>query len=294
MNNLLEINKLNKKFGNNIILENVSFAIKPGEIVGLIGRNGVGKTTLMKSILGLVQIDSGEIIFDGESKFQNNKLKMDEIGYLLDCKLYENMNAYDNIKIQEMYRGKYYNKNDEKKIIEEILEFVDLTNNRKKVKQYSFGMKQRLGLALALLGDKKLLILDEPFVGLDPIGIQVIKEFIVKLCKERKIAVLISSHQLSELENICDKFFVISNKKLIDYDYDEKRKIIIYTKESTNNIFKKDFNEIIDFGEKKISFWFEEELFNSTLKILINNNIFIENIEIQKNSLEALFEGEII
>lgn len=294
MNNLLEINKLNKKFGNNIILENVSFAIKPGEIVGLIGRNGVGKTTLMKSILGLVQIDSGEIIFDGESKFQNNKLKMDEIGYLLDCKLYENMNAYDNIKIQEMYRCKYYNKNEEKKIIEEILEFVDLTNNRKKVKQYSFGMKQRLGLALALLGDKKLLILDEPFVGLDPIGIQVIKEFIVKLCKERKIAVLISSHQLSELENICDKFFVISNKKLIDYDYDEKRKIIIYTKESTNNIFKKDFNELIDFDEKKISFWFEEGLFNSILKILINNNIFIENIEIQKNSLEALFEGEII
>ena len=135
MNYLLEVKNINKRFGDHTVLENVSFQIRPGEIVGLVGRNGMGKTTLMKCILGLIKIDSGEISFKGKTGYHTDKAMMDEIGYLLDCKLFENLNAYENIKIQEWYKGERYRKEEEKKVIEDILNLVDLKNDKKKVKK---------------------------------------------------------------------------------------------------------------------------------------------------------------
>lgn len=155
MEYLLETKNLNKKFKEHTVLEDVSFGIRPGEIIGLVGRNGMGKTTLMKCILGMIKIDSGEILFKGKSQYFSERSKMHEIGYLLDCRLFENMNAYENIKIQEWYRGRHYSKTEEKQVIEDVLHLVDLENDKKKVKQYSFGMKQRLGLALAFFGRYK-------------------------------------------------------------------------------------------------------------------------------------------
>ena len=292
MDYLLEVKNINKKFGDHTVLKDVSFQIRSGEIVGLVGRNGMGKTTLMKCILGLIKIDSGEISFKGETGYYTDKAMMDEIGYLLDCKLFENLNAYENIKIQEWYKGEHHGK-EEKKIIENILNLVDLENNKKKVKQYSFGMKQRLGLALALLGDTKLLILDEPFVGLDPVGIQTIRKFILKVSREQGMAVLISSHQLSEIEDICERYLFLSDRQLTSYINDNRKKVTIYTKgeipEEISNILSE--NEYW-LENQALSFWFEEKIFNLVIEYLVEKRIRIHDIELQKMTLDVLFKEE--
>lgn len=293
MEYLLEVRKINKSFGEHRVLKDVSFAIQPGEIVGLIGRNGMGKTTLMKCILGLNQIDTGEILFREEKDFQRDKAKMDEIGYLLDCKMFENLNAYENIKIQEWYKGNRYHKTEEKKVIENILSMVDLKHDKKKVKQFSFGMKQRLGLALALLGQTKLLILDEPFVGLDPVGISAIRDFIVKTSKEREMSILISSHQLSEIKGMCERYLFLLDGQLSDYRYDSRKKVVLHTKGKlplSSHLLVTD--KEIEQDENKISFWFEENRFNRVIEYLVNNHILIRDIELHKDNLEALFQEE--
>lgn len=291
MNELLEVKSLNKQFGDHTVLQDVTFSIKQGEIVGLVGRNGMGKTTLMKCILGLIETSSGSIVFDNDKDYKNKKEKMNKIGYLLDCKLFENMNAYENIKIQEMYRGKRYHKAEEKKIIDDILSLVDLKNDNKKVRDYSFGMKQRLGLALALLGDTKLLILDEPFVGLDPVGIQIIRDFIIKLSQEKNIAILISSHQLSEIENICDRFMYITNKHLYNYEQNDEKRITIEVDREIDLAFVQyfDMNQI-ELNGNKVSFDFEKKTLNDMLNYFVANNYNVNNLDIQKNGLESLFE----
>ncbi len=292
MDYLLEVKNINKKFGDHAVLKDISFQIRPGEIVGLVGRNGMGKTTLMKCILGLIKIDSGEIFFKGETGYYTDKAMMDEIGYLLDCKLFENLNAYENIKIQEWYKGEHHGKEEEKNIIEDILDLVDLENNRKKVKQYSFGMKQRLGLALALLGDTKLLILDEPFVGLDPVGIQTIRKFILKV-REQGMAVLISSHQLSEIEDICERYLFLSDTQITAYINDNRKKVTIYTKEEV----PEEIRNILSGNEywvenQALSFWFEEKIFNLVIEYFVEKRIRIDDIELQKMTLDVLFREE--
>lgn len=295
MEYLLEVKNVNKRFGDHTVLKDISFNIKPGEIVGLVGRNGMGKTTLMKCILGLTKIDSGEISFKGENEYYEDKAMMDEIGYLLDCKLFENLNAYENIKIQEWYKGRHHGRKEEKRIIENILKLVDLKNDAKKVKQYSFWMKQRLGLALALLGETKLLILDEPFVGLDPIGIQTIREFILKVSKERKMAILISSHQLSEIEDICERYLFISNSQFISYKNDNRKKVVIYTNELIPEEVKAFLlNEDSKLENQMLSFWFDENVFNSIIEYFVKNEITIRDIELQKIKLDVLFKGDLV
>ena len=117
MSFLLEVKDMNKKFGEHTVLEHVSFTIEQGEVVGLVGRNGMGKTTLMKCILGLMKVDTGEIRFEGKIDYALDKNQMDKIGYLLDCKLFENLNAYENVKIQEWYKGRHYGREEEKQVI---------------------------------------------------------------------------------------------------------------------------------------------------------------------------------
>lgn len=290
---LLEVKSINKKFGNHIVLQDVSFQIKQGEIVGLVGRNGMGKTTLMKCILGLMKTDSGEIKFKGKTEYYADKNMMDEIGYLLDCKLFENLNAYENIKIQEWYKGVHYSKAEEKAVIDNVLNIVELENDKKKVKNYSFGMKQRLGLALALLGDTKLLILDEPFVGLDPVGIQTIRNFIFKISRERKMAILISSHQLSEIDGICERYLFLSDKQLTNYKIDDRKKIIIYTNEQIPEKVKTFVSDKdCKLKNQMLSFWFDEKVFNSVIEYFVMNKITIRDMELQKMTLDILFKEE--
>lgn len=209
METILKATNITKKYGNKTVLKNVNMTINKGDIYGFIGKNGAGKTTFMRVILSLTPKDSGEVIYYNNKSINDIGLK---VGSLIETPgLYKNATAYENLKRISILYGA-----DETKITE-ILNIVGLENNdKRKVKDYSLGMRQRLGIAIALLGEPELLILDEPINGLDPEGIKEIREIIVKLNKEKHITFLISSHLLDELSKIVTKYGIINNGELIE------------------------------------------------------------------------------
>ena len=169
---ILEINNLRKSYGQNEILKGINLQLLPGKITGLLGRNGAGKTTLMKCILGLTANYQGEMTFNGQYLNTTDTQTKMKIGSLVDVQFYEDLNAYDNLMLSIRLIDSIPRKK-RKQMIMESLEFVELSNaSKKKVKNFSFGMKQRLALALSLITKPELLILDEPFVGLVPIGFE--------------------------------------------------------------------------------------------------------------------------
>ncbi|EHP0467079.1 ABC transporter ATP-binding protein, partial [Staphylococcus pseudintermedius] len=211
---MLEIKKLSKKFKKNhkYSLENVNFTIKKGEIVGLIGKNGAGKTTLMKLIAKAIKPTSGEVFFN-KKNILNSPNSLKDIGFMIESSLFNHLNALDHLKYFINLNGKP----DHYKNIKPILELVDLWERRyENPKNFSFGMKQRLSLALCLVTNPKILILDEPFVGLDPNGVDKLIMTLKKWVLNQDTAIIISSHQLSELEEICNRFIFIENGKLKD------------------------------------------------------------------------------
>ena len=203
---LLETTDLTKKYGKKCAVDNVNIHIEKGTIYGLIGPNGAGKTTIMKMITGFAYPTSGSIIFEDRG-FDPSR-----IGVLIEAPgLYDNLTAFENMKIKAMALGLY---NKEK--ISELLEFVGLSaESRKKTKAYSLGMKQRLGIALALIGNPEFLVLDEPINGLDPQGISEMRTLFLRLKTERGMSILISSHILEELGKVADRFGVINYGHMI-------------------------------------------------------------------------------
>ena len=178
MSDVLKVVNVNKKFDKDYVLRNISFDLKEGEILGLVGPNGAGKTTLMRIIVGLIKKHGGDIFFCVDK----NKIKRDEklLGCMIETpKFYSYMNAYQNLKFFSGLSGKV-----DRKEINNMLSFVGLSGEtKKKVKKYSLGMKQRLGMALAFLNHPKILILDEPTNGIDPDGIKKIRDYLKKLAE---------------------------------------------------------------------------------------------------------------
>ncbi|WP_310604759.1 ABC transporter ATP-binding protein [Anaerosporobacter sp.] len=208
--NILEVKHLQKAFGRHEVLKDINFEVKQGEIIGLLGKNGSGKTTMIKSILGLLQ-HSGEVYFEGKKLSIRDTYAMNRIGVLVDTAFFEDMTALDNLKILMMATPHRDNRHMKKDIME-LLEFVGLEKNvKEKVKGFSFGMKQRLALAQALMNEPKLLILDEPFVGLDPLGIELVKEKLTELCRKKQASIIFSSHQLAEVEELSEDLIVIED-----------------------------------------------------------------------------------
>jgi ABC-type multidrug transport system ATPase subunit len=200
MNYILVAENIQKKYGGNFVLRNVSIRIKQGEIYGLIGKNGSGKTTLLRILTGLIKNHSGNV--------HNDHTK---IGAVINApSLFLNMNSADNLKHQALLLGM----NDEKKI-ETVLKTVGLEHSNKPIKNYSLGMMQRLKLAMALLQNPDILILDEPLNGLDPDGIADLRELLLFLNQTKGITIIISSHILSELEQIATCFGILHNGEIV-------------------------------------------------------------------------------
>jgi ABC-2 type transport system ATP-binding protein len=212
MEYILTTENLTKIYGEKRAADSVSLHIKKGDVYGLIGRNGAGKTTILKMICGLSCPTSGSITFEGKTGAELSK-QMHKIGSLIETPgLFPKMSAYQNIKIKCILCGK----NDDA-YIKSLLKQVGLEKaGRKPTQSFSLGMKQRLGIALALVGDPELIVLDEPINGLDPQGIAEMREIIHKLSKERGMTVIVSSHILDELAKVADAFGIINDGKLID------------------------------------------------------------------------------
>jgi len=218
MDELLTTNNLTKKYKHQAAVNNININIYRGEIYGLVGKNGAGKTTLLKMIGGLITPTNGDITFMGHSGKERNKV-LSRIGSLIEIPgLYPGMTAYDNLKLKCICTGI-----NRKGYMEEILDTVGLGNvGRKKVSQFSLGMKQRLGIAMALVGEPDLLLLDEPINGLDPQGIAEVRKTLLELSKKKDITIIISSHILEELSKVATNFGFINHGELVkELSHDE-------------------------------------------------------------------------
>ena len=200
---ILQTSQLTKKYKRATILNDVSINVRKNTVYGLLGPNGAGKSTALKIIAGLLRQTSGEVIFNGEKWVRKDLV---HIGSLIEnAPLYGNLTAKENLEVINTILGL------PKERIQEVLQIVGLTNTgSKRVMNFSMGMKQRLGIALAILNRPKLLILDEPTNGLDPMGIQELREMIVSF-PQQGMSVLVSSHLLSEVEHLADDIGIISN-----------------------------------------------------------------------------------
>src|SRR3954452_6524444 len=213
MTGIVKLNNVTKVIKGRTIIDSISFEVHKGEIFGFLGPNGAGKTTTIRMIVGLISISSGDIEIDGKSIKKDFEQAVKHVGAIVENpEMYKFLTGYQNlIHYARMTKGITKEK------ISEVVDLVDLTGRiNDKVKTYSLGMRQRLGLAQCLLHDPDVLILDEPTNGLDPAGMREIRDHLRMLAKEKDMAVIVSSHLLSEMEMMCDRIAIIQNGKLID------------------------------------------------------------------------------
>ncbi|HHW71457.1 MAG TPA: ABC transporter ATP-binding protein [Clostridiales bacterium] len=257
---ILKTENLTKVYGTTRALSRINIEVKQGEIYGLIGQNGAGKTTLLKMISGLGFPTEGAVYLFGENASTNGSL-LERIGVLIEVPgLYPDLRPYDNLKLKYIAYGM-----NTKEYTQSILEQVGLAGvEKKKVKKLSLGMKQRLGIALALIGEPDLLLLDEPINGLDPQGIIEIRDMLLKLNKEKGVTIIISSHILEELSKIATRFGIIHEGELVEEI--NKEELLEKTKDrleiTTNDI------------ERAVAV-LEDNLNIHNLQVIDNNTIYV-------------------
>lgn len=207
----IQTTRLVKRFGENEVIKDCSMCIEEGTIYGFLGANGAGKTTVFKLLIGLLTPDSGSVEILEHNMFQNRDKMLSQIGSLIETPtFYEHLSARKNLEIHLAYMGNYGYE------IDKVLQMVGLSDvGEKAVVKFSLGMRQRLGIARALIHQPKILILDEPINGLDPMGIKAMRELFLSLAKEYGITILLSSHILSEIEHVADKIGVIVDGKIV-------------------------------------------------------------------------------
>lgn len=293
---ILKTNNLTKKYKEFIALDNVNLSISKGDIYGLIGRNGAGKTTLMKIITTLSNKTSGEFELFGKKDNNLTETKR-RIGCLIENPaFFPNLSAVNNLRYYAIQKGIV-----DKKQIDEVIDLVGLSEAKnKKFKTYSLGMKQRLGIAFAILDNPDFIILDEPINGLDPIGISELRDLFKKLNLERNITILISSHILNELYQVSNKFCIIEKGKVIkeitkeQLDEECSKCIVIKTKEASKvavileEQLKTKNYKIIDDTEIRLYDYLENS--SKVNKTLIKNDIDIISLYETGITLEDYFK----
>lgn len=292
---VLSVRGLCKKYGKRIAVNNLSFDIHEGEIFGFLGPNGAGKSTAIKMITGLAKMKSGEVLICGYSIKKQFEKSISLVGGIIENpEMYNNLSGRNNLEFYARLSGVYSPQK-----IDDVGKIVGLTSRLKdKVGTYSLGMKQRLGIAQALLHDPKLLILDEPTNGLDPEGIVDLRKFLRSLANDRKIAILVSSHNLSEMELMCDTVGIIN----LGY-MDKILHISSTTKEDGEQVsiqvnFPNYAGKLIleKYGKRKISIVkntitvdISHDKIPEITALLVNNGISIYSISEKKQNLESIF-----
>lgn len=293
---VLKTNNLTKAYNGKEVVSNVNMSVKKGEIYGFLGPNGAGKTTLMRMITNLVKPTSGEIEIFGEKLRDTSYEALKRLGTIIEYPVfYEKLSARENLELHCEYMGYF-----DKKAIDKALDLVGLKNiDNKSVKDFSLGMKQRLGIARAITTKPEFLILDEPINGLDPIGIKEFRDLFKMLSKEYGITILISSHILAEIEQIADTIGVINNGRLIEEvpmesiraGNTEYIELIVSNSEKAAYVLSNDLNisnfKVLD--NKAIRIYDGSISQNQITKVLINSDISIEGITKKNGSLEEYF-----
>ena len=278
----IRIRNINKSINGRKILDNISFDAYEGEIIGLVGKNGAGKSTLLKVMTGLYNYDSGDIYYYDYNLKKDFEKAMSIIGTLIESPdLYKNLSGKNNLKL---FKSMF--KNVDENTIKEIVNIVEMEKYLgKKFKTYSLGMKERLGIASSLLNKPKILILDEPTNGLDPVGI---KNIFSMLKKMKDTTILISSHLLSEIEDICDKIIFINDGRIVNIKSKEsnvkKRNVMFEVDDYTKaKILLRDYciNDNLEVYESN-------DIISYLNKTLISNNINVYRIR-DNDSLEKDF-----
>lgn len=288
---ILKCENLNKDFGKKQILKNVSLEVYEGDILGFIGPNGAGKTTTIKLILGLQNITRGKVLINGYDIEKQFSKAIENVGAIVENPdLYMYLSGYENLKLAaNLY------KEIDKKRINEVLKLVGLEKRaNEKVSKYSLGMRQRLGIAQAILHKPSLLILDEPTNGLDPEGIKEMRELLLNLAKNEKMAILISSHNLAELDTLCNKVSIIKNGKVIetsDISIIKKETDMEYKIFEVNDTKKiKDLISSIEIiNETKFKLNVKKQDIPYIVNKLVENKVLIYGIMEEEKSLEDAF-----
>ncbi|MBE6055757.1 ABC transporter ATP-binding protein [Clostridium sp.] len=296
MENILQTYNLTRKYGTTAAVDNINMNIKKGEIYGFLGRNGAGKTTTLRMIMGLISPTKGEYELFG--KKMGDREVFGRIGAIIETPgFYPNLTARENLDIHRRLMGI-----PNKEYVDEALQIVGLTNydiKKKKVKKYSLGMKQRLGVARALLHKPELLILDEPTNGLDPVGIKEMRETLLDLNKKKEITILVSSHILGEIQQLATKIGIIHNGKLleeIDYKSFEKKNrhyinLRVNNDKKAITILEKSMNirdyEVIE--PNKIRIYEMLDKSNDVAKKMISEGIDVYEVNVMNDTLEDYF-----
>ncbi len=286
MAKVLEIKNLTKKYGNKVILDNISFSLEKGKVCGFLGPNGAGKTTTMKIIVDLLEKDGGQILYDNATK----------ISYLQDVPQF-----YEFYTISEYLEFLLsLNDNNDLKKIDEVLKLVGLTKEKDKViKRLSRGLRQRLGIAASIINDPDILILDEPVSALDPIGRKEIFDLINKL--KGKMSIIFSSHILSDAERICDQIIIIDggkillDKKVNEISISTNKLIIEFMNGEDLDKFKKKYGKEIEVNSNLVEIE-SDDIKNEQLiifDILLKSKICVNSIDIKKQGLEDIFVSEV-
>ena len=291
MQTVLKTHDLTKAYGNRLAVDHVNMAIPRGEIYGFIGMNGAGKTTLMRLILSLALPTEGSFeLFDGIQDIQQRR----RIGSLVEMPgFFKNCSARENLE-----RFSLLSEGDPRRV-DDILHMIGLADTgKKKAGQFSMGMKQRLGIGIALLGDPEFIVLDEPINGLDPAGIMEMRNLILKLNREYGISFLISSHLLDELAKVATRFGIISHGKLVEeitpselgekvgsrarFVVDEPEEAVAFLKEklSPENVERKEFAVLVRIPQKETS---------AVNALLVGAGIHVNSIGWQNEGLEDYF-----
>jgi len=288
---ILECQNLKKKFGKKEVIKNVSFNIEEGDILGFIGPNGAGKTTTIKLILGLQKIDEGRIFINGFDIKKDFVKAIEKVGSIVENPdMYLYLTGRKNLElVKRLY------KNITKDRIDEVVKLVGLQSRiNDKASKYSLGMRQRLGIAQSIIHKPNLLVLDEPTNGLDPEGIIELRNLLKYLAKKEKMSILISSHNLSELENLCNKVCIIKNGEIIEQSTIKELKkkisgsIFLFEVNSTKKVSKL-YKDAKIINESKFELIAEKEDVTEIISNLIKNKIKIYQVYQKNISLEEVF-----
>lgn len=292
---VLQLRNVTKTIGRRTIVNDLSFDIPAGEVFGFLGPNGAGKTTTIRMIVGLISMTKGEITVKGVSVRKQFEQAMTHIGAIVENpEMYKFLTGYQNlVHFARRHSGVT------KQRIDEVVQLLGLQNRiHEKVKRYSLGMRQRLGVAQAILHKPSVLILDEPTNGLDPAGIRELRDYLRKLSQEEGLSVIVSSHLLSEMELMCDRVAIIQGGKLIDFRSLQEAKNSVQTKiviessdiESAHRLLSGAFNhQGVELIGDRIEITADRSLIPDVARLLVKAGLDVYGIHAAQRSLEDQF-----